>query len=133
MIKAKLVSSLEKAFVDQSIDDFSALDYISALRGERLSLQLLHIYDSSDGPAMWEPKRLAVRPIGRLSEFVTLRQVVSVPVQKPTYALGFDDNYLRTTPGLYPDLLRPLYYNGSASFASDILQSVWIEINIPEI
>jgi hypothetical protein len=132
MIKAKLVSSLEKAFVDQNIDDFSALDYISALKGERLSLQLLYTYDSSDGPAMWEPKRLAVRPAGRLSEFASLRQVVSVPVQKPTYSMGFDDNYLRTTPGLYPDLLRPLYYNGSASFACDILQSIWIEINIPK-
>ena len=33
MIQAKIVSSLEKVFVDQHIDDFATLTKISALKG----------------------------------------------------------------------------------------------------
>ena len=41
MLRTKVVSSLEKVFVDQKIDDFNALEKISALRGERIAVQFL--------------------------------------------------------------------------------------------
>lgn len=132
MIKTRIVSSLEKAFLDQKIDDFKSLEYISALRGERLSLQLLYIYEGANSPAIWDPRRLPIVPEGELAPFINIRRVFSVPVTKATHTLGTDDNYLRTAPGLYPDLLEPLYYGGKISFAADTLNSAWIEINIPE-
>lgn len=132
MIKTRIVSSLEKAFLDQKIEDFKSLEYISALRGERLSLQLLYIYEGANSPAIWDPRRLPIVPEGELAPFINIRRVFSVPVTKATHTLGTDDNYLRTAPGLYPDLLKPLYYGGKISFAADTLNSAWIEINIPE-
>ena len=48
----------------------------------------------------------------------------TVPVTNPVNTQDFspyDDNYLRTAPGLYPDLLKPLYYGGKISFANDLL------------
>ena len=132
MIRTKIVSSLEKAFVDQNINDFESLEYISALRGERLSIQLLYVYETKDSPVTWDPRRLPIVPEGDLAPYVNIRRVFSVPVTKATHVLGYDENYLRTAPGLYPDLLRPLYYEGKISFASDLLNSAWIEINIPE-
>ena len=45
MIRTVIVSSLEKALLEQQIQDFTPLEKISALRGERLSVQLLHTYD----------------------------------------------------------------------------------------
>ena len=132
MIRSKIVSSLEKAFLDQKLEDFEALEYISALRGERLSIQLLHIYETAESPATWDPRRLPIVPEGELAPYVTIRRVFNVPVMKPTHFLGYDDNYLRTTPGVYPDLLKPLYYSGKISFATDQLNSAWIEIDIPE-
>ncbi len=45
---------------------------------------------------------------------------------------GFDDNYLRTVPGLFPDLLAPLYYGGDVLLAHDTLLSAWVELSIPE-
>ena len=131
MIRTRIVSSLEKAFLDQKIDDFKSLEYISALRGERLSLQLLYIYEGANSPAIWDPRRLKIVPEGELVPFINIRRVFSVPVTKATHTLGTDDNYLRTAPGLYPDLLKPLYYGGKISFATDTLNSAWIEINIP--
>jgi len=133
MIKTKIVSSLEKAFMDQTLDDFESLEYISALRGERLSLQLLYFYDRSDSPSIWwQPKRLPIVPEGELAPFTDIRRVFSVPVTKAIHPNGIDDNYLRSVPGLYPDLLKPLYYDGKISFTADGINSAWIEINIPQ-
>ena len=41
MILTKIVSSLEKCFLDDNIDTFAPLTRISALKNERLSMQLL--------------------------------------------------------------------------------------------
>ena len=49
MVHAKIVSALEKVFVDESFDNYKALDRISALRGERLSLQLIYTYEHAKG------------------------------------------------------------------------------------
>ncbi len=42
MIRTRIVSSLEKFFLEDRIDRFAPLERISALRRERLSFQLLH-------------------------------------------------------------------------------------------
>ena len=39
MLEARIISSLEKVFIDQKIDDFAELKRISALKGERFSFQ----------------------------------------------------------------------------------------------
>ena len=41
MIRAKLISSLEKCFTYDSVDKFDALENISILKNERLSFQLI--------------------------------------------------------------------------------------------
>ena len=127
MIYTKLISSLEKAFVDESIDKFQALEKISVLRGERLSLQLLHIQDAVGYQFLCYPK-LSLE--GELAEYATARDVCHLPVIRPINPDAYDDNYLRTTPGIYPDLLRPLHQNGSAVIGTT-LGSIWIEIDIP--
>ena len=45
MLNLKFISSLEKVFPDQKIEDFAKLDTISALRGERVSVQLIYSYE----------------------------------------------------------------------------------------
>ena len=132
MIKTKIVSSLEKVFLDQNINDFSSLEKISVLKGERLSLQLIYTYDGSDGPFTLEPRRIEPKISGGLDRCVSLRRVFNVPVMKTLHNSGYDDNYLRKEPGLFPDILKPLYYGGKLSFALDMLSSAWVEINIPE-
>ena len=41
MIKTALISSLEKCFPDQQVEDFAPLKSISVLKNERFSVQLL--------------------------------------------------------------------------------------------
>ena len=129
MLKFKIVSSLEKAFIDESIDKYEAIEKLSVLRGERFSLQLLYTYEEDEEE--FYQQRLYPELSGPLAKYVTLHTVHSVPViQAVTYS-RIDDNYLRTTPGLYPDMLEPLHYNGEFRVRRGCLESVWMEFNIP--
>ena len=132
MIRTKIVSSLEKVFIDERIDAYTQLESISVLRGERLNFQIITTYDTSRGPLPYTAPKYQPKISGGLSEYASLRQVMNVPVVFTTHVDGTDDNYVRTKPGLFPDVLRPLYYGGTVTFAKDALNSVWVEINIPK-
>ena len=131
MLNLKFISSLEKVFPDQKIEDFEALKSLSALKGERVSVQLIYSFDPRvihGGHCL----RHKVSLSGDLAPYASLREVRCVPVTMPMNPYGRDDNYLRTEPGLYPDVLIPLRYNGGLPYSHNTLKSIWIEINIPE-
>ena len=74
------------------------------LKNERLNFQVAY--------TMWETEihiremRLEIdSPIG---EYITVSRVDQVPVSFATYTHTEKRGYLRTTPGLYPDLLIPM-------------------------
>ena len=132
MIRAKIVSSLEKIFIDKKIDDFNTLEKISVLKGERLSIQLAVTYEADNSPYLHESLRIVPVVSGELSKYSNMRRVFSVPVSKTVNNIGTDDNYLRTEPGLFPDILKPLYYGGKITLSSGHTNAVWIEINVPQ-
>ena len=132
MIKTKIISSLEKVFIDESIDSYSPLKNLSALRGERVNFQIAYTYSTKGSPLPYLAPRLTPTLSGELAKYASIRQIMYVPVNFTEHMVGFDDNYLRTAPGLYPDVLRPLYYGGSMTFAKDGLNAVWVEINLPK-
>lgn len=132
MLKTKIVSSLEKLFIDQKIEEFDTLSELSVLKGERFSFQFACTFDNSSGGYLHAAVRPQIKLDGELFKYATLRQVQSVPVTKPINNAGTDDNYLRTSPGLFPDLLLPLRYNGGVSVSMGVLSSVWIEFLLPK-
>ena len=132
MLTTKIVSSQEKVFLDSSIYQYPTLERISALRGERVSVQFVYTYDSRvTGPISY-PSRYDIVAEGELLAYATMREVASVPVTKAILIEDIDDNYLRTTPGLYPDLLRPIYYGGKATIMTGKTAAIWVEVSIPE-
>ena len=131
MLKLKFSSSLEKVFPDQKIEDFAKLENLSALRGERVSVQLIYSYE----PAVLNGAHTARHKIelsGDLAPLADMREVRCVPVTMPTNPYGCDDNYLRTAPGLYPDVLIPLRYDGGLPYSHNTLKAIWIDINVPK-
>ena len=132
MIKARIISSLEKVFADNRVDSFTELSKISVLRGERLNFQIAYSYDTVASPLVYETLRIMPTLSGDLAELATLRSVSLVPVTKTIHPNGTDDNYVRIEQGLYPDILRPMYYGGKFSFTPYATNSVWVEINIPK-
>lgn len=132
MLKFKLVSSLEKAFLDDKIDSFDTLTHISALKGETVSLQLLATYEPTETD-FWNIY-CDVSLSGKLAEYAKVRFVRHIPVSKPNvHGYGqHPEDYLRTTPGLYPDMLEGFGYNGKLVLQRIALESVWIDITIPD-
>lgn len=104
MIKTKILPSTAKCFLDENIDGKEALSEISMLKNERLSFQLAYTADNID----CSPKASCeLRIESALSPYIKASVIESVPVTMPAYPHYHDDNYLRTEPGLYPDLLIP--------------------------
>lgn len=127
MIITKIVSSLEKMFIDGSIAAFDTLEELSALKNERISFQLAYI-----GIGEGTPTRdlLHISVEGAPAGDISIRAVKNLPVEFPMWDNIDDGNYLTTKPGLYPDLLLPLNYNSSISVRKNCLYSAWIEIDL---
>ena len=130
MLKIKLVSSQIKCFPDDAIDGFTPLHRITALGGEVLSFVLLYV-DEGEPALPWRP-HAELTLEGSLAEFTTARDVRNVPVERPVTHGRFDSQYLRTQPGLYPDLLTPLRYGGKVVISRELLHSLWLEVRIPK-
>ena len=50
MLRYKLLSSLDKPFLDSKLDDFTPLRKLTMLRNERISVQLVLTDDSAAAP-----------------------------------------------------------------------------------
>ena len=131
MLKTKLTSSLEKAFIDDKIDTFPTIDSISVVKSERFSVQLLYVDEGPDYSMPWR-SLTDLTLEGDLANYATVRDVRNVPVDRPINPDRYDEHYLRTAPGIYPDLLTPLRYGGKVVPGRDKLRSLWIEIEPPK-
>ena len=132
MLKSKITSSLEKAFADTKISDYPALERLTALKGERVSVQYLFTYERTADDTPFYTVRAEPIITGSLARYANIRNVRHVPVLMTTHPAGVDDNMLRTTPGLFPDVLEPLNYGGKVSVTANVLCSAWIEIELPQ-
>ena len=135
MIKTKIVSSHEKAMLEDRIERFQPLQRISVLRGERLSFQILHTFEFDPESSPYSRNNAYAKLIatGELAKYATFREVGNVPVERPTLEKAVNDNdYISKRPGLFPDILRPLRGGDTVCCTPFLLMSVWAEVNIPE-
>ena len=129
MFRYKMISGLEKAFVDGNFDEFESLERISALRGERVSFQLLLELVRTES-SMWS-RSFDIELSGEGAKYATVRRVRSVPALNNGRG-NYDGDFLVTRPAFVPDALMPLEYGGKIVLAPDVLNSLWIDIEIPE-
>ena len=133
MLKTKIISSLSRVFIDNSIDDFAALEKISALKGEKVSFQVVHSRFLEEGEGIYNYRELFTPKFsGNLAKYITIREVKNVGVDLPIIVGDSDDYYERTTPGLYPDVLSGLHYGGMTIAKTAFPTSLWVDIDIPE-
>lgn len=121
-IETRLYSSLTKLFADEDPHD-RVTERGSALQGEIYSFQVAVRPD--------EGVRITLAaqvdsPFGPAVHLYVVRQVPSTLAVYP----WSDDNYLRTTPGLYPDLLMP--YTDVLPVVVGQWRSLWVEVRVPE-
>ncbi len=129
----KPLSSLEKCFLDENILFKPTTDRFTVFCGQPLTFQVaVSTADTFSTGWAGAKCRLPVRASGALAEYVNFRVVVSVPVHYPTYPGENPEPYLRTAPGLYPDLLRPLHYDGQLTIPVGQTQTLFVRADLPD-
>lgn len=101
----KLLSSLEKVFLDQEPEHQTELPMSSGFQNEVLSFQTAFCMTEEENRVEFR-----IEIDSPIAGCVHARQVRCVPVSLAVYSYPAkpDGNYLRTTPGMYPDLLSEL-------------------------
>lgn len=119
---SKIVSSLEKCFLTSDISKFTEIKEEKIFKNQKYSFQLLTHFENG-----WQ---IAVRPVveGDLADCVTVREVVNIPSELPTYSNCSEMPEVHT-PGLYPDLLRPLKYNGNLRIHPNQSRALWFDVD----
>lgn len=127
-ILMKAIPSHEKCFWDEKFDEKPALTRGSVLGGEEFYYEIAY---TSDNPADSPKATLSLIVDSPLADLVSVQTVEQVPVRVPCYLNAKDDNYLRTTPGLYPDLLRPMKPGEWVFIPYVELKSLFVSVKIP--
>lgn len=120
----KLLSSLVKVFQDEEPVYQPECLLLSGLWGETVSFQAAYTGN------FFMRERLDVRVVSPIEPYVRVRSVEQVPVRRATNG-KVDDYYLKTTSGLYPDLLRDLK-DGKAVVCSNQWRSLWVDVELTD-
>lgn len=126
-ILIKAVSALEKCFMDEPFGSKKEITRGEALLGEEFSFEVVY---TSDEPAHHPKAMFRLNVVSPLKKWITVRAVEQVPVRLPAYQWA-DDNYLRKTPGLYPDLLAPLNPKADVMVTYGELKALWVTVKVP--
>ncbi len=126
-MRAKIISSLEKCFPDEFLTQKPALEQITMLKNERYSFQVC--YDCEE---LIDDKQIVHFSVeSPLAAHIHIYKVKCIPSLLPVYRKRHDEYYLRTEPGLYPDLLEPME-KGDRLPASNVLNALWLEVDPQE-
>lgn len=120
ILKTLVVSSLEKVFPDEEPRAFDGR--VEGFKNEVVSFQVS--WKMIDQPLMRDYINLRIE--SPIAAYIRVRRVRFVPVLFPTLP-GADDNYLRKTPGLYPDPITDEFDARKPVF-SDHWESAFLDI-----
>ena len=120
------LSSMKKIFLTEDLSNLSEESGKTALKGERVSYQILYTGGSNYGIDAFytisHDKRIKTK----------VRKVGNVPCEFPARKGECDEYYLSTKPGLYPDVLYPIEENEWFRILSGSVHSLFITAEIPE-
>lgn len=128
MILLKPIHSTERCFYDENFADKAPMTAMTVLRGEQCSFQFACTADTAPG---WS-NAFSVRWTLDCALPWTLSSVELMPVREPIFQWKLGEPYLRTTPGLYPDLLRKLSPDKPYHVPYGGLRSLFCVLDIPE-
>ena len=123
--KAKLVSALEKVFWDEEPVYKPEAGPLEGFQNETISFQVAYSVDPQTA-RVW----LKAEVDSPLAPWVRLRMVRPVPVRLASLP-DSGDNYLRKTPGLYPDLLRDVKPHMLSAYGGQ-WDALWVDIESPQ-
>ncbi len=118
MIKLFQISSLEN-IMPKYEQQFTPISSLCVLKGERASYQLAFCTDCS--------VEYKIEIESEIKEHLNIYKIGCVPVMRAVHQpiTMYDDNYISTESGMYPDILYP--FTGDTIRAQYYFQGIWIE------
>ena len=128
-LQMKMISSLEKCFYSDTLESKKEVNKFTMFRNERLSFQIAYRAEHPDiNIERWCPVKLS----GALAKYAKLRAVTNVLNMFPTYNVSPGGEFIKTEPGAYPDMIRPLIYPDAISLPHAQTHAIWVDIELPE-
>ncbi len=125
-IQIRQCSSLEKVFANEP-KELSPCSGASVLQGEEFAYQLVL---RGGG---WGNQEIAWSLSSPLQDCIQVYRVENVPCELAAYPAedAHDENYITLSPGLFPDILRPLETD-PLEISAFLNTTLWINISVPE-
>ena len=121
-LQMKMISSLEKCFYSDTLESKKEVNKFTMFRNERLSFQIAYRAEHPDiNIERWCPIKLS----GALAKYARLRMVTNVLNMFPTYNVSPGGEFIKTEPGAYPDMIRPLIYPDAISLPHEQTHALW--------
>lgn len=121
----KLISSLEKCFLDESIATKEPLEKASLLKNEVFRFGACYTLDKDN---ICTKEIVTLHIDSSLAEYIKVWKVDHVPMKMVAERGKLDADHLRSTPGLYPDLLTPLRQDNRLMVCEN-LESLYFELD----
>ena len=112
-----MISSLEKCFWDDELESKREVNNFSMFRNERLSFQVAYRTRCDN---INHECDCAITLDGELAGYARVRLVSNVLNMFPTYNVSPGGAFIKTTPGAYPDLLRPFIMPGKIALTASV-------------
>ena len=130
MLKTKIISSLDKCFIDSNYDDFAEIKSVNIYKNTDAAFQLIP-YNEEEARVARMVGKIEVE--GDLADYVKFRSVECIPnyvpiEPTPKFAAELDPDYIRNEPGLYPDLLLPLHHTNAVTVLNQQIHPIWIDV-----
>ena len=121
---------MEKCFIDDDINAFSRIESLKLYKNETASFQWAYIRDDSEQHWIdfWKldyetniPAKISLRTVEYVPNIIPISEYSN---EEESLA----DGYIRSKPGLYPDVLQPLTHHGCIPAIIGQLHTVWVDI-----
>ncbi len=127
----KSLSSLERVFHDEHLDNKNEINSFTMYKNQKLCYQVAF---RSNVPAKLTERypHAKITFTGSLAKYASVRQVQEVASLQPANKSNMDDYYDRCDPGLFPEVLSPIHYDGKITVGSELTTSLWINVDLPK-
>ena len=127
----KSLSSLERVFHDEHLDNKPEIKSFIMYKNQKLCYQVAFRCNAPAAQVHRYP-HAKISFTGSLAKYASVRQVQSVPSLYPACKGNVDDYYDRCDPGLFPEVLSPIHYEGKITIGSELTTSLWINVDLPK-
>ena len=125
-MKTRLVSSLNRCFLDSNIEDFTQLKEETIFKNQLYSFQVL--VEAEDLKGMYRMYRFVPKIESEINDYITIKEVVPLPCEMPA-PHNHDDGVERIQPGLFPELLRPMKYDGHMNIVPNQARGIYFIVD----